>query len=79
LKGRRHIKCAEAIKGPRHLQTKKKKNKKIKEKRLPGYLPFAWTFFELFSSLPNTKNTSKPLDSIPSIFLSLVSYLGFEV
>ena len=56
--------------------------------RLPSYLLFAWTNSKLFSSLPNTKNTSKPLDSslhqkykvvfIPSIFLSFIPYLGFE-
>ena len=74
--------------GYKRLQTPPNQKKK-KKKRLSGCLLFTWTIFELFSSLPNTKNTSKPIDSsfhqkykvvfIPSIFLSLVPYLGFKV
>ena len=63
-----------AIKSPKHPLDQNNNNYNNK-KETSRVLCFAWTIFELLSSLPNSKNTSKPLDS--SFFIKNTKYCSY--
>ena len=89
-KGCHLVILAEAIKGPRHLQSKKKKKDILSSCTLSGYFLHASSLLQThFYTQKHPKNKSKPLDSsllqkykvlfLYPTFFPLILHLGFEV